>query len=68
SDLDVFLAYLVVSVSRGLGVVYKITGTEVPGGTCESDLSRFFTTGRRPDEQPSDEQPSEDQSPGDQSK
>lgn len=25
--------------------------TEVPGGTCESDLSRFFATGRRPDEQ-----------------
>ncbi|MFJ8019101.1 TetR/AcrR family transcriptional regulator [Streptomyces sp. NPDC096311] len=30
--------------------------TEVPGGTCESDLSRFFTTGRRPDEQPPDDQ------------
>jgi hypothetical protein len=37
--------------------------TEVPGGTCDSDLSRFFTTGGRPDEQPPD-----DQSPDDQSK
>jgi AcrR family transcriptional regulator len=37
--------------------------TEVPGGTRESDLSRFFTTGRRPDEQPPD-----DQSPDHQSK
>ncbi|WP_327137882.1 TetR/AcrR family transcriptional regulator [Streptomyces sp. NBC_01340] len=36
--------------------------TEVPGGTCESDLSRFFATGRRPDEQgPNDRRP-EDQS------
>ncbi|MDX3755058.1 TetR/AcrR family transcriptional regulator [Streptomyces mirabilis] len=43
-------------------------GTEVPGGTCESDLSRFFTTGPRPDEQSPDDQPSDDQSPGDQSK
>ncbi|QIY69394.1 TetR/AcrR family transcriptional regulator [Streptomyces sp. RLB1-33] len=30
--------------------------TEVPGGTCDSDLSRFFTTGGRPDEQPPDDQ------------
>ncbi|QIY94225.1 TetR/AcrR family transcriptional regulator [Streptomyces sp. S1D4-11] len=37
--------------------------TEVPGGTCDSDLSRFFTTGGRPVEQPPD-----DQSPHDQSK
>ncbi|MEU2738888.1 helix-turn-helix domain-containing protein [Streptomyces sp. NPDC007095] len=37
--------------------------TEVPGGTCDSDLSRFFTTGGRPDEQPPG-----DQSPDDQSK
>ncbi|MFE2969708.1 TetR/AcrR family transcriptional regulator [Streptomyces sp. NPDC059340] len=37
--------------------------TEVPGGTCDSDLSRFFTTGGRPDEQPPD-----DQSPHDRSK
>jgi AcrR family transcriptional regulator len=30
--------------------------TEVPGGTCESDLSRFFATGRRPDEQRPEDQ------------
>ncbi|MFK0024250.1 TetR/AcrR family transcriptional regulator [Streptomyces sp. NPDC090798] len=36
--------------------------TEVPGGTCESDLSRFFTTGRRPDEQLPDDQSPDDQS------
>lgn len=38
--------------------------TEVPGGTSENDLSRFFTTGRRQDEQPPDEQSSDD-SPSD---
>lgn len=42
--------------------------TEVPGGTCANDLSRFFTTGRRPDEQPSDNQPSDDRPSDDQSK
>ncbi|MCX5094833.1 TetR/AcrR family transcriptional regulator [Streptomyces sp. NBC_00365] len=36
--------------------------TEVPGGTCESDLSRFFATGRRPDEQGPDDRRPEDQS------
>lgn len=36
--------------------------TEVPGGTCESDLSRFFATDRRPDEQRPDEQRPDDQS------
>ncbi|MFJ1605948.1 TetR/AcrR family transcriptional regulator [Streptomyces sp. NPDC088253] len=42
--------------------------TEVPGGTCESDLSRFFTTGRRPDERLPDDHSSDEQPPDDQSK
>ncbi|WP_405884745.1 TetR/AcrR family transcriptional regulator [Streptomyces sp. NBC_01136] len=36
--------------------------TEAPGGTYGTDLSRFFATDRRSDEQPSDEQRSDDQS------
>jgi hypothetical protein len=42
--------------------------TEVPGGTCDTDLSRFFATDRQPADQPGGQDDDRSDRPDDQSK